>query len=55
MNVLFFQVMPLFHTRDKTENSSGIVFKDIIVTFTVVPALRQQQQQQHLLFKHGGF
>ena len=46
--------MPLFHTRDKTTNSLGIVLKDIIVTFTVVPAL-QQQQQQHLLFKHGGF
>ena len=34
-------IMLLFHTRDKTKNSTGIVFKDIIVTFTVVPALHR--------------
>ena len=33
--------MPLFRTHDKTGNSSGIVLKNIIVTFTVVPALHK--------------
>ena len=33
--------MLLFRTHDNTGNSSGIVLKEIIVTFTVVPALHK--------------